>query len=101
MSCEITLALDSGVYPLTVIQRVVYLLAPSLIINIQQSADGFCLLITPTILNGTSGETATAAAVRELIFRHLNDFALRERIQRETSGLREILAAAAMRGAGV
>ena len=33
--------------------------------------------------------------------RSLNDFSLRAQIQHETSGLRELLAAAALRGAGV
>lgn len=48
-----------------------------------------------------SGCSRIKQEARELILRNLNDFALRDQIQRETSGLREILAAAALRGAGV
>ncbi|MFJ3485394.1 His-Xaa-Ser system protein HxsD [Pseudomonas sp. NPDC090202] len=100
MHWDVTLTLNSGVYPLSVVQRAVYALASSLTISVQQSDSIITLLVTPTLLAGSS-EQLTPDAARELVLRNLNDFALREQIQRETSGLREIIANAALRGAGL
>lgn len=100
MHWDVTIKLDSTVYSLNVVQRVVYALASSVTISVWQADNLITLNAVPTLLMG-SGSQLTADAARELIQRNLNDFALREQVQRETSGLREIIASAALRGAGV
>lgn len=100
MHWNITLTLDSSVYSLNVVQRVAYALASSLNINISQFASSITLVVAPILIAG-AGTTISPDTARELVQRQLNDFALREQIQRETSGLREIIANAALRGAGI
>lgn len=100
MYWDIALTLDSSVYSLNVVQRVAYALASCLNINVSQSDSSITLVVSPVLITGAD-TTITSATARDLIQRNLNDFALREQIQRETSGLREIIANAALRGAGV
>lgn len=100
MGWEVTVSVDSVIYPLSVVQRTAYALAQTLLIQIRRTENLIHLDATPTLLVGGLGTIASEQA-RELILRNLNDFALRAQIQHETSGLRELLAAAAMRGAGV
>lgn len=100
MSWDLSIALDRRVYSLSVVQRVAYALASSLCISVQQSGAVITLYIVPTLFAGPS-TTMGSGAAHELVLRHLTDFALREEIQRETSGLREIIASAALRGASV
>ncbi|KPC29999.1 Uncharacterized protein ABJ99_1378 [Pseudomonas syringae pv. cilantro] len=100
MSWDLFITLNCGAYSLSVAQRVAYALASSLCISVQHSEADMTLYIVPTVLAGH--DTALSAeAARELVLRHLTDFALREEIQRETSGLREIIASAALRGTGI
>ncbi|WP_342655347.1 His-Xaa-Ser system protein HxsD [Pseudomonas sp. F3-2] len=100
MYLNVTLTLDSSVYSLNVVQRVAYALASRLNITISQSGSSIIMVVAPTVIVGAD-TPLSSDTVSELIQRHLNDFALREQIQRETSGLREIIASAALRGAGV
>jgi His-Xaa-Ser system protein HxsD len=100
MQWNVTISLDSSVYTLSVVQRVSYKLAPTLTISAEQTNSVITLHIAPTLMVGP-GMQLTPENCRELVQRHLNDFALRELIQRETSGLREIIASAALRGAGI
>jgi len=100
MYWDVTLTLDSSVYSLNVVQRVAYTLASHLNIIISQSASSITLVVAPTLIAGAD-TTISPEIARELVQRHLNDFALREQIQRETSGLREIIANTALRGAGI
>lgn len=101
MNWEVTVCVDSTLYPLSVVQRATYALAPTLSIQIRQTPDQLHLRAVPALLVGGSGEVTSEQQGRELILRSLNDFALRAQIQQETSGLREILASAALRGAGM
>ncbi|BFT63476.1 His-Xaa-Ser system protein HxsD [Pseudomonas moorei] len=101
MYWEVTVSVDSAIYPLSVVQRASYALATSLTIQIRQVENQIHLDVVPTLLAGGADAAVSKQEARELILRNLNDFALRDQIQRETSGLREILAAAALRGAGV
>jgi len=101
MGWEITVSVDSVIYPLSVVQRTAYALAQKLMIQIRQTENLIHLDATPTLLAGGVGTIASEQQARELILRNLNDFALRAQIQHETSGLRELLATAALRGAGI
>ena len=101
MNWEVTVSVDSALYPLGVVQRVSYALAPTLAIQIRQTENQIHLDAFPTLLIGGAGAVLSKQEAREIILRNLNDFALRERIRNETSGLREILANAALRGAGM
>ena len=100
MSWDLSITLDRSVYSLSVVHRAAYALASSMCICIHQSDVAITLSIVPTLLAGP-GTALSTEAVRELVLRHLTDFTLREVIQRETSGLREIIATAALRGAGI
>jgi len=101
MSWEFTVSVDSVIYPLSVVQRATYALAQTLMIQIRQTENLIHLDATPTLLAGGAGSVTSEQQSRELILRSLNDFALRAQIQHETSGLRELLATAALRGAGI
>jgi His-Xaa-Ser system protein HxsD len=101
MNWEVTVSVDSAIYPLSVVQRVSYAVAPTLTIQVRQTDNQIHLDAVPTMLIGGAGAVISKQEGRELILRNLNDFALRERIRNETSGLREILANAALRGAGM
>lgn len=96
MTWQVTLQLDSAAYPLSVVQRTAYSLADIVSIQIGIEATQISLTAHPAEARLTfSPEQAHA-----LILQHLNDFALRDHIHRETVGLREVLARAALAGCG-
>ncbi|GAB7528346.1 hypothetical protein PS3A_07540 [Pseudomonas sp. 3A(2025)] len=101
MSWKQTIALDEGVYSLSVAQRVAYALAGDLTIQIKQNGARLELDVTPTVIAGPGTLVPSIAHAHERVLRHLNDFALRDQIHRETWKLREALVSAALRGAGV
>ncbi|TBU72841.1 His-Xaa-Ser system protein HxsD [Pseudomonas daroniae] len=100
MTWALTIIIDNKIYPLRVAQKAVYALSPTLSILIDQQDDNLHLSVTPADFRIDAPQLSEAYA-RTLITRSLNDFALREQIQQETSGLREILASVALREAGV
>lgn len=95
MAWSLTLNLDEQVYPLRVIQRVIYSLAHDLSILIQQQGEQWVLEITPNDSSNLLGYAADTA--RTMILRHLNDFALRDQIALETNGLRELFVSVALK----
>lgn len=97
MTWPVTLKLDSAAYNLSVVQRTAYSLADTLAIQVSLEADQIILSALPT----EAKLTLSLNQAHSLILQHLNDFALRDHISRETSGLRELLARAALAGCGV
>ncbi|MNE73783.1 hypothetical protein D3C80_1698120 [compost metagenome] len=97
MTWPVTLKLDSAAYPLSVVQRTAYTLADTVVIQISVEADLICL----TALPADAELTLSQDQAHSLILQHLNDFALRDHINRETAGLREVLARAALTGCGI
>jgi His-Xaa-Ser system protein HxsD len=97
MPWSTAITIDSQIYPLRVVQKTAYALANTLSILVQQSAGALELLVSPADPTGF----LTEAAARTLLIRTLNDFALREQVLQETSGLRELLARAALKEAGI
>jgi len=95
-----TIVLDESAYPLSVAQKAAYALSSILSILISRQGDALYLVVTPADLQNGASHLSEAQA-RVLITRSLNDFALRQQIQLETSGLRELLAGVALREAGV
>jgi His-Xaa-Ser system protein HxsD len=91
------ITVDAQSYPLPVVQKTAYALADTLSILIQRSSEGFELLISPA----TPSAMPTEIAAKTLIIQALNDFALREQVLRETSGIRELLARTALKESGV
>ena len=89
--------LDDTAYPLSVAQRTAYSLADSFAIEVSLDPGCICLSITPA----KEGVMLSSDRARALVLQHLNDFALRDHISRETSGLREVLARAALSGCGL
>ncbi|WP_449433420.1 His-Xaa-Ser system protein HxsD [Pseudomonas putida] len=97
MTWPVTLKLDSAAYPLNVVQRAAYSLADTVAIQVGIEDSQISLTAFPAEAKLTlSPEQASS-----LILRHLNDFTLRDHINRETAGLREVLARAALAGCGV
>lgn len=92
--------IDERAYPLEVAQKAAYALAATLSILIARQDGNLHLTVTPADLRIDAAHLSEAQA-RVLITRSLNDFALRQQIQLETSGLRELLAGVALREAGV
>ncbi|MCB8889238.1 His-Xaa-Ser system protein HxsD [Vreelandella malpeensis] len=88
-----TVAIDTTIYPLQVAQKASYALANTLSILIQTNDTGLNLLVTPADPAAAPSE----AAARTLVIRTLNDFALREQVHKETSGIRELLARTALK----
>lgn len=97
MTWPVTLKLDSAAYPLSVVQRAAYSLADTVTIQVGIEANQISLTAHPAEAKLTLSPTQA----HSLIFQHLNDFALRDHINRETAGLREVLARAALAGCGV
>ncbi|WP_176507993.1 MULTISPECIES: His-Xaa-Ser system protein HxsD [Pseudomonas] len=97
MTWPVTLQIDSAAYPLGVVQRAAYALADTVAIQIGIEASKICLTAFPT----NAQLTLSPQQAHSLILQHLNDFALRDHINRETTGLREVLARAALAGCGV
>lgn len=94
------IVIDESAYPLNVAQKAAYALAATLSILITRQDGNLHLTVTPADLRIDASHLSEAQA-RVLITRSLNDFALRQQIQLETSGLRELLAGVALREAGV
>ncbi|MFP0196925.1 His-Xaa-Ser system protein HxsD [Pseudomonas sp. PHC1] len=97
MTWPVTLSLSDAVYSLSVVQRSVYSLAETLAIQIHIEPNRIVLTIFPS----ESDLTFSADRARALTLQYLNDFALRDHISRETAGLREVLARAALTGCGI
>ncbi|MFJ4348734.1 His-Xaa-Ser system protein HxsD [Pseudomonas sp. NPDC089401] len=97
MTWPVTLHLDSAAYPLSVVQRAAYALAGTIAIQIATEASQISL----TALPAEAKLTLSPQEAHSLILQHLNDFALRDHINRETAGLREVLARAALAGCGI
>lgn len=97
MTWPVTLTLDSAAYPLCVVQRAAYALADTVAIQIRIDADQISLIALPA----EAKLTLSLEQAHSLILQHLNDFALRDHINRETAGLREVLARAALAGCGI
>lgn len=94
------IVIDETAYPLNVAQKAAYALAATVSILITRQ-DGFLhLTVTPADLRIDAPHLSEAQA-RVLITRSLNDFALRQQIQLEASGLRELLASVALKEAGI
>lgn len=89
------ITIDAQVYPLPVAQKAAYALADTLSILIQQTGEELELLVKPAFSEAALSENAANA----LLIRTLNDFALREQVLKETSGIRELLARTALMGA--
>ncbi|MBV4531261.1 His-Xaa-Ser system protein HxsD [Pseudomonas sp. SWRI107] len=94
MSWPINLSLSPAAYPLSVVQRTVYHLAESVAVQVAVEPDCISLQVFPAHANLTLPE----GQARALVLQHLNDFALRDQIDRETAGLREALVRAALTG---
>lgn len=97
MSWPVIMRVCAAAYPLGVVQRAAYSLADSLAIEVSLEPGHVGLSIFPA----HDQLTLPCERVRPLVLQHLNDFALREHINRETAGLRELLARAALTGAGL
>lgn len=97
MQWSTTVTIDAPAYPLQVVHKATYALADTLSILILQSSPTLELRITPV----DSATPITEAEAQILLARALNDFALREQILKETSGLRELLARTALKEAGI
>ncbi|MDH1512685.1 His-Xaa-Ser system protein HxsD [Pseudomonas mosselii] len=97
MTWPVILKLDSAAYSLSVVQRTAYALAETVAIQIGIEADQISLTAFPAKAKAILPQEQA----HSLILQHLNDFALRDHINRETAGLREVLARAALAGCGV
>ncbi|MFJ5253918.1 His-Xaa-Ser system protein HxsD [Pseudomonas sp. NPDC088414] len=96
MTWPVTLKVDSAAYPLSVVQRAAYSLADIVAIQVAIEASQIHLTAFPA----ETTLTLSSEQANSLILQHLNDFALRDHINRETVGLREVLARAALAGSG-
>ncbi|MEN5312951.1 His-Xaa-Ser system protein HxsD [Pseudomonas koreensis] len=97
MTWPVTLKLDSAAYPLSVVQRAAYSLAGTVAIQVGIETNQISLTAHPA----EARLTLSPEKAHSLILQHLNDFALRDHINRETIGLREVLARAALAGCGI
>lgn len=102
MAWPLQIKLTKNNYPMSVVQRVAYALAGELSIIIESSkSDSLTLNIQPAIIASDQGINAIRPdEAGEIVIRMLNDFVLRDRINEETKGLREIIASAALQEAG-
>lgn len=100
MTWTLTVVIDESTYPLHVAQKAAYALSATLSILLTRQDGCIRLVATPADLRIDAPRLSEAQA-GILITRSLNDFALRQQIQLETSGLRELLASVALREAGV
>lgn len=97
MTWQVIVQLDEQAYSPGVVQRAVYSVAGDFVTEIQFRGQSPTLLITPNPTS-TKAATSTPEQVKSQFFQHLNDFALRERIQKETAGIREVLIRTALIG---
>ena len=97
MTWPVILKLDRAAYTLSVVQRSAYALADTVAIQIGIEADQISVIAFPA----RTTVMLSQQQAHSLILQHLNDFALRDHINRETKGLREVLARAALAGCEV
>lgn len=97
MTWQVVLELDEQVYSSGVIQRAAYSVARDLVAEVQQQGQRTTLQVTPNPLSANVA-TLSVDQVKALLLQQLNDFALRERIQQETAGIREALIRTALIG---
>lgn len=97
MTWRVVLQLDEQVYSCSVIQRAAYSVAKDIVAEIQTQEQRTTLLITPNPLS-VNAATLSVDHAKALLLQQLNDFALRERIRQETTGIRETLIRAALIG---
>ncbi len=97
MMWPVIMRLSEAVYPLNVAQRTAYIVADTLAIEIDIEPGHVVLSVAP----GPNFRGLSTDQAKALILQHLNDFALRDQINRETAGLREVLARAALAGCGL
>jgi His-Xaa-Ser system protein HxsD len=96
MTWCLSLDLDESVYSLPVVQRVAYALADKLTIQLSRRGQTLVLEISPSSTGTPTGQQEA----RDLLFRTLNDFTLREVIRQETRGFHELLARVALQESG-
>lgn len=104
MTWPLHIKLNKSNYPISVVQRTVYALARdlSIIIDGDEDSNHIVLNVQPTIIiSDQNPNTLDSDKAREIVIRMLNDFILRERVGEETRGLREIIAHAALKEAGI
>lgn len=82
MTWPVTLKLDSTAYPLSVVQRAAYSLADTVAIQVGIETNQISLTAHPA----EARLTLSPEQAHSLILQHLNDFALRDHINRETAG---------------
>lgn len=97
MAWPVLLLLNKQVYSLGVAQRAVYSVARNYMVEVRPQDDQLILLVSPST-SSTSAHPTSPEAAKEQLLQALNDFALRERIQQETAGIRETLIRAAFAG---
>lgn len=97
MTWPVTLKLDSSAYPLSVVQRAAYSLADTVAIQVGIVTNQVSLTAHPA----EARLTLSPEQAHSLILQHLNDFALCDHINRETVGLRKVLARTALAGCGI
>lgn len=97
MEWPVILCLDMQAYSLGVAQRAAYSVASDYMVEVQLQGQNLTLRITPSaaLISTTPPSPETAKA---RLMQTLNDFALRERIQQETAGIRDALIRAALAG---
>ncbi|MCY1274473.1 His-Xaa-Ser system protein HxsD [compost metagenome] len=97
MTWPVTLQLDERAYSLSVAQRTAYSVANDFAVEVQSQEHRITLVVMPNSASVTA-ESLPSDHVRALILQQLNDFALRERVQQETAGIRETLILTAFAG---
>ncbi|MBB4865743.1 His-Xaa-Ser system protein HxsD [Pseudomonas nitritireducens] len=100
MTWPVILQLDERSYSASVVQRAAYSVASDFIAEIQVQGQRIVVLLNPHP-SSTVAATLCADQVKGRLLQQLNDFALRERIQQETAGLREALIRAALIGCSI
>ncbi|EIU5456218.1 TPA: His-Xaa-Ser system protein HxsD [Pseudomonas aeruginosa] len=97
MAWQVILQLDEQAYSPGVVQRAAYSIARDFVTEVRMQDQRTTLLVTPS---PTSANAATFCPeqVKSLLLQQLNDFVLRERIQLETAGIREVLIRTALVG---
>jgi hypothetical protein len=101
MNCEVRISVDSAIYPLVIVRRLSYALAPTLTMQIRVSENQITLDVVPTLLAGGPGEVISAKKARELVMRNLNDFVSLAQTQRGTPKQEESLVGATLREGGI
>ncbi|MFZ6049547.1 His-Xaa-Ser system protein HxsD [Pseudomonas sp. CR3202] len=101
MSWQFSIELDESIYSISAVQRTIYALAGPLSVLLSRREQLLVLDISPSRSNADKTECNSSDEARTLVIRTLNDFALRDLIQKETQGFRELLAKAALKECGV